>query len=83
MGGDEFLVLGGYLTEEELDTKAEEIREYLEDYSDEEGLPFVLRASVGYVNNSDAEESLEGLVKSADAKMYEVKQKRKTKSIRQ
>jgi PleD family two-component response regulator len=42
----------------------------------------VLRASVGHVNNSDAEESLEALVKRADDKMYEVKQKRKTKSIR-
>ncbi|MBR5800536.1 MAG: GGDEF domain-containing protein [Lachnospiraceae bacterium] len=82
MGGDEFLVLGGYLTDEELLHKAEEIREYLENYSDEEELPFVLRASVGHVNNSDAEESLEALVKRADDKMYEVKQKRKTKSIR-
>ncbi len=82
MGGDEFLVIGEALTEEELVEKEENVRIYLEEYTEKENLPFVLRASVGHVCDDSEDESLEALVKRADAKMYEVKQKRKTKSKR-
>lgn len=82
MGGDEFLVMGSLINEEELMAKEEEMRVYLEEYSDQEELPFVLRASIGHVCSDNQEETLETLVKKADAKMYEVKQKRKTRSRR-
>lgn len=82
MGGDEFLVIGEAMSEEELSVKEDEVRIYLEAYTEKENLPFVLRASVGHVCDEGKEESLEALVKQADAKMYEVKQKRKTKSKR-
>ncbi len=82
MGGDEFLVMGSLLSEEELLKKEDEVRIYLEEYSDKEELPFVLRVSMGHVCSTDSAETLEGLVKQADARMYEVKQKRKTKNRR-
>ena len=77
MGGDEFLVMDGSRDEAEVKAKEQAVLEYLEDYSKRISLPFVLRASMGYISSAGSNESLEMLVKQADNKMYEVKQKRK------
>ena len=77
MGGDEFLVMDASKDEAEVKAKEQAVLEYLEDYSKRISLPFVLHASMGYISSAGSEESLEMLVKQADNKMYEVKQKRK------
>lgn len=77
MGGDEFLVMDASKEEAEVSAKEQAVSEYLEDYGKRISLPFVLHASMGHISSEGSEESLEILVKQADNKMYEMKQKRK------
>lgn len=77
MGGDEFLTIGSCDEKIDADEKQQEIAEYLEDYSMRNGLPFALRASVGFVWNTDGEDDLETLVQKADRRMYQIKQFKK------
>lgn len=77
MGGDEFLVIGKEAGEEVLSEKEKAVGSFLKKYSEREKLPFILTASMGHVHNLKNEISLEALVKSADARMYEIKQRRK------
>ncbi|MCR5830091.1 MAG: GGDEF domain-containing protein [Lachnospiraceae bacterium] len=80
MGGDEFLVMGAYISDEDVRTRISTLDRYLDNYTHDNQLPFVVSASVGFVINNNAENtSLEELVKSADNKMYEIKQKKKAK----
>lgn len=78
MGGDEFLVMKYCKSEDEVIRRIEKMTKYMDDYSARVKLPLPLKASVGYINTAHSRESLEVLVKKADAKMYEVKQKTKT-----
>lgn len=77
MGGDEFFVMKYCKSEEEVIHRIEKMTKYMDDYSVRVKLPLPLKASVGYINTAHSRESLEVLVKKADAKMYEVKQKTK------
>ena len=77
MGGDEFLVMNDSRQEEVIIDREDAITHYLEEYSRENRLPFVLHASIGHISSVGSQESLEVLVKQADDKMYEVKQRQK------
>ena len=79
MGGDEFLVIGVLESEEKLIEQIKMLEQYLQKRGQEENLPLPLSASMGYVlgNNSESCEDFEEMVKKSDAKMYEVKQKKK------
>lgn len=77
MGGDEFLVMKYCKSEEEVRGRVEKMVKYMDDYSIKTRLPLPLKASIGYINTAHSRESLEVLVKKADAMMYEAKQKRK------
>ena len=77
MGGDEFLVLDGSRSEEEVIQKEEAVLQYLEEYRLQEEIPVSLTASMGHICSTGSSESLEQLVKRADTKMYEIKSKRK------
>jgi GGDEF domain-containing protein len=54
---------------------------YMDEYSTKVKLPIPLKISVGYINTAHSRESLEVLVKKADTKMYEAKQKAKENSV--
>lgn len=77
MGGDEFLVMDASRDEQEILKKEQAVLDYLKDYGERTGFPYTLHASMGHINSAGSGESLEMLVKQADNKMYEVKQKRK------
>ena len=77
MGGDEFLVIGKEAGEKVLSEKEKAVGSSLKEYSEREKLPFMLTASMGHVHNLKNAISLETLVKNADARMYEIKQRRK------
>ena len=79
MGGDEFLVMGAFISDEDVKTRIATLDRFLENYTHDNQLEFAVSASVGFVINNSAEEStsLEELVKRADNCMYEIKQKKK------
>ncbi|MBR6293015.1 MAG: GGDEF domain-containing protein [Lachnospiraceae bacterium] len=79
MGGDEFLVMGAFISDEDVKSRIATLDRFLENYTHDNQLEFAVSASVGFVINNSAEEStsLEELVKRADNCMYEIKQKKK------
>ena len=81
MGGDEFLVMTCCASEEELMRQERRLLELLEKYSVANELPIPLKTSIGHTACNEADEPLEVLVKKADARMYEAKQKRKGEEI--
>lgn len=81
MGGDEFFVMKYCKSEEEVIQRIEKMTKYMDEYSTKVKLPIPLKASVGYINTAHSRESLEVLVKKADTKMYEAKQKAKENSV--
>ena len=81
MGGDEFLVMDGSRTEEEVLQKEKAICQYLEQYRINENIPMPLQASMGHICSAGSNESLEVLVKKADTRMYEIKEKRKKEQL--
>ncbi|MDD6136067.1 MAG: GGDEF domain-containing protein [Lachnospiraceae bacterium] len=81
MGGDEFLVLGPYVDEEQLFQKERQMEEYLKEYTVRMNLPVKLEVSIGHSFNEGVEEigntDLENLLQHADVSMYEKKQQKK------
>ena len=81
MGGDEFLVIGPYVSEDKLIAYEQQISEYLKDYTAKMKLPINLEVSMGYSFcegfDNLASTGLEAMLQSADAKMYEHKQTKK------
>lgn len=79
MGGDEFLVMGALLSEEDLLQREQRVLEVLKRYSEENAMPVVLQASMGHVTNEgfNSGYNLESLVSQADKKMYLIKQNKK------
>ena len=76
MGGDEFLVIGRMGKGPDFASLRPVLTKYLTEYSTNEGLPFVLSASVGIVENSaDERLSLDDMVHAADKRMYDDKQR--------
>lgn len=78
MGGDEFLVIGKFETEEKIAWKMDRIDEFLDRYVSEKQLPFSLSISKGYVYNREKKVTVEELVQTADYLMYVNKQKKKS-----
>lgn len=81
MGGDEFLVIGPYVSEDALNKKEAEITAFLKEYTDKMSLPVPLEVSMGH-SFSDGYENmactgLEAMLQKADTKMYEHKQTKK------
>lgn len=79
MGGDEFLVMGAYVSEEDIKSKILNIEKELAEYSKEKQLPVPLEASTGYVFQAGggSSENLEGMINEADSLMYDNKQRKK------
>ena len=77
MGGDEFLVMKYCKSEEEVLQRIAKMKSVMDEYSIKSKLPLPLKASIGYINTAHSRESLEVLVKKADAKMYEAKENAK------
>lgn len=83
MGGDEFLIMGPFISEEDLNKKETKIRKYLEEYTDRMRLPVGLEVSTGYSfsegyrNTNMACTGLESMLKQADLAMYKQKQSKK------
>lgn len=81
MGGDEFLVMGAFRSEEDLIQKEAQVDEFLADYTVKMNLPIKLEVSKGhsfYESECTMESTkLESLLQFADGKMYENKQKKK------
>lgn len=81
MGGDEFLVVGPYVNEMELDKKEKLMRDYLKEYTKRVNLPLELEVSIGH-SHADGFTNmgctgLEAILQKADTKMYEQKQTKK------
>ena len=73
-GGDEYVVLQAFETDEALDKMIKDIRNELDWESKKRGLPFALSISVGCVATyPEAELTMAEYVKLADGKMYEEK----------
>lgn len=79
MGGDEFLIMGEYISEDSINRREEKTAKLLEKYGKDNNLPVTLEASMGHVINEGFESNinLEALVSMADKKMYEIKQAKK------
>lgn len=79
MGGDEFLVVGKFISEEDIISKEERLAEAMKEYSDKNKLPIPLEASIGHAFNIDEikDTGLERILKEADSRMYATKLKRK------
>lgn len=77
MGGDEFLVIGSFISEADIVQKEKEMEQCLASYGRKENMPTVLRASMGHAWNEGRYENLETLVQLADSEMYRTKQNRK------
>ncbi len=78
MGGDEYLVMGCYTSEEELIDREERLTAFLKQYGIDNDSPVELKVSVGHVfNDSLSDKPLATLVHEADERMYIAKQARK------
>lgn len=78
MGGDEYLVMGQFTSEEDLFRREDKLSECLLQYGKDNDSPRDLFVSAGHVFNDDStNKSLAQLVQEADEKMYNVKQERK------
>ncbi len=77
-GGDEFVVLSPYVSEDELEDQIGDIRSSLREHVLSRHLPYELNVSIGYaVSCNSRDETLEGLIRQADEKMYKEKEKHK------
>lgn len=73
-GGDEFLVIGECDSETEIKTIRDGITEEVKKRGQEQGFPFYLSVSCGYLYFCpDAERTLDSYIKQADEAMYEIK----------
>ena len=81
MGGDEFTVIGRYVSDELLKQQEERIHKYLLDFSSENELPFAIEASVACTSSVECGLSdLEELTNMADQRMYAIKQEHHSRS---
>lgn len=75
MGGDEFTVIGHYVSEVILDKKEKMIHDHLRDFSIKNDFPMEVKASVAYAASiSDKITDIEALTHLADKRMYAIKQ---------
>lgn len=81
MGGDEFLVMGPYMEEEQLLEREKVVASSLEKFSKDNSMPVILEASMGYMINEGFNSgfNLETLLSQADKKMYAIKMNKKNR----
>ncbi|MBO4470924.1 MAG: GGDEF domain-containing protein [Clostridia bacterium] len=77
-GGDEFLVMSFFGSEEEAREYKEKLTESFREYNEKEKLPYLLRTSIGF-SRWQPGQSLAELTELADGQLYEEKAKRKRK----
>ena len=75
-GGDEFLVMSFFGSEEEAQEYKEKLAEKFREYNEKEKLPYQLRTSVGFSRWQQGQ-SLAELTEQADGELYREKKKKK------
>ena len=79
-GGDEFCILAADCTEEEIQEYIGNIALFLDEYNSGSGLPYKVDCSCGYtIVNADDIDSIAEVMSNADERMYEIKNKKKSK----
>lgn len=76
-GGDEYFMMDFCEDDSAGEQFVEKIHAYLSDYNLDSGLPYVVECSCGFYVADPKVESLEGIMRVADERMYEVKMARK------
>ncbi len=78
-GGDEFVVVMENIPERSVQGSFERITEQIKSFNERRSHPWILSASWGYVyvEPSDEPRSFESVIEESDAKLYEVKRKKK------
>ena len=77
-GGDEFLVMSFFGSEEEASEYKEKLTESFREYNEKEKLPYLLKTSIGF-SRWQPGQSLAELTELADGQLYEEKAKTKKK----
>ncbi len=78
VGGDEYNVVGVGYSKQEAKNFVCNMNDFLKDFNSSSGLPYLIKASVGYSIIEEGEEmGLEDCIKEADANLYEYKRKKK------
>ncbi|MBR4719251.1 MAG: GGDEF domain-containing protein [Lachnospiraceae bacterium] len=81
MGGDEFTVIGRYVSKELLKRQEEKIHKHLKDFVSENDFPAEVEASIAYaISIEDDISDLEELTHIADKRMYAIKQEHHLRS---
>ena len=76
MGGDEFVVMGTFVSKDDLNDIREAVRTKLQALTEEERLPYDLTVSMGArIADASSTENLEHFVREADERMYAEKLK--------
>lgn len=79
-GGDEFLIIGKCMNEQQVEELLSDIQRYLAHYNETSGKVYDVSVSIGYVIAEPSSAiSIDSYVEQADACMYEAKQKFKQK----
>lgn len=79
VGGDEYNVVGIGYTEEQVNEFVRKFDDYLDNFNLTSGLPYLIKASLGYYLLEPAKEDkgLEDCINAADASLYEYKRNKK------
>lgn len=79
VGGDEYNVVGVGHTKEDADEFIQCFNDYLNDFNATSGLPYLIKASLGYslIEPGDDSMELEECINAADAQLYEYKRNKK------
>ncbi len=78
VGGDEYNVVGVGYTSQDAENFVCNMNDFLKDFNASSGLPYLIKASVGYsLMEAGDETGLEDCIKEADANLYEYKRKKK------
>lgn len=82
IGGDEFSVVGIGYDNEQAETFLREFKEYLDEFNEDSGLPYLVGASCGYYVISESHDiSLEAAIVESDNRLYETKREKKSKKL--
>lgn len=78
VGGDEYNVVGIGYTKEDAENFICNFNDFLEDFNSSSGLPYLIKASLGYcIIEAGEKMDLEDCINAADASLYEYKRKKK------
>lgn len=78
VGGDEYNIVGIDYSEEDAENFICNFNDFLEDFNASSGLPYLIKASVGYwIVKPDDGMELEDCINAADSRLYAYKRKKK------